>query len=51
MNMIPKKGLLIAIDMHKIARYDRTHGPELKPGKSKNGTNTFEQSITAQGVK
>ena len=50
MNMIPKEGLLIAIDMHKIARYDRTHGLELKPGKSEKGTSTFEQYITAQCV-
>lgn len=49
-NHLPKDGLDIAIDMHKICRYDKNPGTELIRSKSKNGTSTFECYITAQCV-
>ena len=49
-NHLPKEGLDIAFDMHKIGRYDRKPGPELTSSKSKNGTSKFERYITAQCV-
>ena len=49
-NQLPKEGLDIAFDIHKICRYDRKPGPELTSSKSKNGTSKFERYITAQCV-
>ena len=47
-NQLPKEGLDIAFDLHKICRYDRKPGPELTSSKSKNGTSKFERYITVQ---
>ena len=35
---IPKKVITVAMDLHLICRYDRTHGEELTRSKYKNGT-------------
>jgi len=43
-------GLEVAIDMHLIPRYDKSHGPELVGSKHKAGTNLFERYITVQCV-
>ena len=40
----------LAIDMHLIPRYDKTHGEELMNSKPKNGTDTFERYITIQSL-
>ena len=45
-NKIPRKGLPIAADMHKIARFDKRPGPELTRSKYDRGTKYFERYIT-----
>ena len=50
LNMLPKDGIVVAIDMHLIPRYDRTRGEELTRSKYKNGTKYFERYITMQCV-
>ena len=50
LNLIPKDGLTIAIDIHLIPRYDRNRGDELIKTRYKNGTKYFEGYITAQCV-
>lgn len=47
---IPPEGVDIAIDGHKIERYDKKHGDELRKSKSKNGTNLFEVYVTVHCV-
>ena len=47
---VPSKGLEVAIDLHKIPRYDRTKGPELARSRYKDGTRHFERYITSQAV-
>ncbi len=47
---IPKRGLTIAIDLHKIARYDRSHDENLSRQKKKDGTTYVELYITIQCV-
>jgi len=44
------EGLEVAIDMHLIPRYDKSHGAELVGSKHKAGTNLFERYITVQCV-
>lgn len=46
----PGKSINVAIDMHKIPRYDKTHGKELIRSKSQSGTTKFERYITIQCV-
>ncbi len=50
MGKIPKKGLTVAMDLHLICRYDRTHGEELTRSKYKNGTTYFERYMTVHCV-
>ncbi len=50
MGKIPKKGITVAIDLHLICRYDRTHGEELTRSKYKNDTTYFERYITVHCV-
>ena len=47
---IPKRGLTIAIDLHKISRYDRSHDENLSRQKKKDGTTYVELYITIQCV-
>ena len=42
LDRLPKEGITVAVDMHKIARHDRKPGPELMRGKYKNGATYFE---------
>ena len=50
MNICPKSGFTIAIDIHLIPRYDRNRGKELIKSRYKNGTKHFEGYITVQCV-
>lgn len=50
LNLLPKDGMVVAIDMHLIPRYDRTRGEELTRSRYKNGTKYFERYITIQCV-
>ena len=50
LGMLPGDGLVVAIDMHLIPRYDRTRGEELARSRYKNGTKYFERYITIQCV-
>ena len=50
LDMLPKKGLDVAIDMHLIPRYDRVPGEELTRSKYKNGTTYFERYMTVQCI-
>ncbi|MXX21290.1 MAG: transposase [Cenarchaeum sp. SB0665_bin_23] len=47
---LPKDGIVVAIDMHLIPRYDRIRGEELARSKYKNGTKYFERYVTLQCV-
>ncbi len=47
---IPKRGLTIAIDLHKISRYDRSHDENLSRQKKKDGTTYAERYITAECI-
>lgn len=40
----------VAIDMHLIPRYDKSHGPELHKSRWKDGTKWFERYFTIQSV-
>ena len=50
LGLAPEDGLMVAIDMHLIRRYDRIRGPHLTRSKNKNGTTYFERYITVQCV-
>ncbi len=50
LNLLPKDGMVVAIDMHLIPRYDRTRGGELAIYRYKNGTKYFERYVTIQCV-
>ena len=50
LGLLPRDGLVIAIDMHLIPRYDRIRGPHLTRSRGKNGTTYFERYITVQCV-
>ena len=47
---LPADGLVVAVDMHLIPRYDRTRGEELTRSRYKNGTKYFERYVTIQCV-
>ena len=46
--MMPEGGWTVALDMHKICRYDRTRGEELTRSKYENGTMYFERYMSVQ---
>ena len=46
--MVPEGGWTVALDMHKIGRYDRTRGEELTRSKYGNGTIHFERHMSVQ---
>jgi hypothetical protein len=46
--MMPEGGWTMALDMHKICRYDRTRGEELTRSKYENGTMYFERYMSVQ---
>ena len=50
LGLLPRDGLVIAIDMHLIPRYDRIRGPHLTRSRGKNGITYFERYITVQCV-
>ena len=50
LDRLPKEGITVAADMHKIPRHDRKPGPELMRGKYKNGATYFEAYITIHCV-
>ena len=45
---IPKRGLTIAMDLHKISRYDRRPDENLSRQKKKDGTTYAERYIAVQ---
>ena len=47
---IPKKGVTIAIDLHKIERYDKDQTDDLTHSKYSNGTAYFERYMTVSCV-
>ena len=47
---VSSDGMVIAIDMHLIPRWDKKPGIDLTCSRRKNGTGTFERYITAQCV-
>ena len=46
--MMPEGGWTMALDMHKIGRYDRTRGEELTRSKYEKGTMYFERYMSVQ---
>lgn len=46
--MMPEGGWTVALDMHKVCRYDRTRGGELTRSKYENGTMYFERYMSVQ---
>ena len=50
LGMLPKEGITVAVDVHKIPRHDRKPGAELMRGKYKNGATYFEAYITIHCV-
>ena len=50
LGQVSKKGMVIAIDMHLIPRWDKEPGIDLTRSRRTNGTGTFERYITAQCV-
>lgn len=50
MDKLPRDGLVVAVDLHKIPRYDRTRDDHLTISKYDRGTKYFERYITIQCV-
>ena len=50
LGQVSNEGMVIAIDMHLIPRWDKKPGIDLVRSRRKNGTGTFERYITAQCV-
>ena len=50
LGQVSNEGMVIAIDMHLIPRWDKKPGIDLTRSRRKNGTWTFERYITAQCV-
>ena len=50
LGQVSSDGMVIAIDMHLIPRWDKKPGMDLARSRRKNGTGTFERYITAQCV-
>ena len=50
LGLMPGGGLVVAIDMHLIPRYDKIRGPHLTRSRGKNGTTYFERYVTVQCV-
>lgn len=50
MGALPRDGLVVAIDLHKIPRYDRTRDDHLTISKHDRGTKYFERYITIHCV-
>ena len=50
LGQVSNDGMVIAIDMHLIPRWDKKPGIDLTRSRRKNGTGTFERYITAQCV-
>ena len=48
--MMPEGGWTMALDMHKIGRYDRVRGEELTRSKYENGTMYFERYMSVQCI-
>ena len=50
MDELPRDGLVVAVDLHKIPRYDRTRDEHLTISKYDRGTKYFERYITIHCV-
>ena len=50
LKLIPKDGMVVAVDVHKIPRYDKKPDEWLHRGESKHGTTFFETYMTVQCV-
>ena len=50
LDILPKEGITVAVDVHKIPRHDRKPGAELMRGKYKDGATYFEAYITVHCV-
>ena len=50
LGQVAKEGMIIAVYMHPIPRWDKKSGTDLTRSRRKNSTGTFERDITVQCV-